>query len=511
MRSRYLPLCVSLLLPVLAGAAEPSPLASSPSEFVRAQAASPVHWHAWNDATLAEAKTANKSVYVFIGSPLSELARATINQTFTSAKTVEWLNQNFFCIFVDGDARPDLASYGQHYIRNVKQLQGVPVHLWLTPDLQPYDGANYLPPSEEWGKPGFLKAARSALDTWTGGPDRARAFAKEALGMMRVPPLAANAPVAAPARLEVAAKSWIASIDSVNGGFGTAPKQPEPDVIRFLLARGDAASRDAALNAARALVKGATRDATDGGFYRRCIDEAWKEPYYQKTLLDQARIALALFDAADVGKDDSLRSAAVAALDFSLKELRNADGSFVAALDGTLEENADPAKRPHFVRVGTASTGTRAILILALQRSGEKRFTTLAAQLGAALRQQLAADGGVPHLGFDAGAGTAFDHLAVARAFRALGDNAAADRLVALANARFFDAATGAYQASPAQLPPGLAARVPAYGDTPIAEVLALRTGVDAKTAAAIRAALVAGIEYDDQPPGDVLLGLVTK
>ena len=40
---------------------------------------------------------------------------------------------------------------------------------------------------------------------------------------------------------------------------------------------------------------------------------------------------------------------------------------------------------------------------------------------------------------------------------------------------------------------------------------VALRTGVDAKTAAAIRAALVAGIEYDDQPPGDVLLGLVSK
>ena len=142
------------------------------------------------------------------------------------------VEQNFFCIFVDGDTRPDLASYGQHYIRNVKQLQGVPVHLWLTPDLEPYDGANYLPPSEEWGKPGFLKAARSALDTCTTSPDRARAFAKEAHGMMRVLPVAADAPVDATARLEVA-KSWIASIDPVNGGFGTAPKRPGPEVIVF--------------------------------------------------------------------------------------------------------------------------------------------------------------------------------------------------------------------------------------------------------------------------------------
>src|SRR5688572_11632981 len=374
MRFRCLPLCFALVLSSVAHAADPSPLAASPSEFVRAQASSAVKWHLWNDATLAAAKQQKLSVYVFIGSPLSELTRATINQTFTSAKTIEWLNQNFFCIFVDADERPDLAAYGQHYIRSIKQLQGVPVHLWLTTDLQIYDGANYLPPSEEWGKPGFLKAARSALDTWTGDTARAARLATEAIDLMRVPPLDENAPADATAKLDAAAKAWVAAIDPVNGGFGSAPKQPEPEAIRFLLTRPDAASRDAAINAARGLVKGALRDPVDGGFYRRCIDEAWKEPYFQKTLADQARIALALFDAADVAKDDKLRAAGIAALDFVLKELRNADGTFATALDGTLEENADPSKRPKFVKVGSARLAARAALVEALLRSKEPRL-----------------------------------------------------------------------------------------------------------------------------------------
>ncbi|HWA25206.1 MAG TPA: DUF255 domain-containing protein, partial [Lacunisphaera sp.] len=155
---------------------------SSPSDFVRAQATSKVQWHPWDEASLAAAKASGKSVYVFIGSPLSELTRATVNQTFTSEKTIAWLNENFFCLFVDGDAQPEVAALGQHFITTVKQLKGWPIHLWLTPDtLQPYDGANYLPPSEEWGKPGFLKAARAALDTWQAGPDRAHALASEAL------------------------------------------------------------------------------------------------------------------------------------------------------------------------------------------------------------------------------------------------------------------------------------------------------------------------------------------
>jgi len=511
MRFRYLPLCVSLLLPLLARAAPRSPLASSPSPFLQAQAASGVHWHPWNDATLAAAQAAGKSIYVFIGSPLSELTRATINQTFTSPKTVEWLNQNFFCIFVDADERRDLAAYGQHYIRSIKQLQGSPVHLWLTPDLQIYDGANYLPPSEEWGKPGFLKAARSALDTWTGDPARARRLAAEALEMMRVPPLAADAPVDATAKLDAAAKAWIAAIDPVNGGFGTAPKQPEPEVIRFLLTRGDAASRDAALNAARALVKGAARDPVDGGFYRRCIDEAWKEPYYQKTLVDQARIALALFDAADAGKDESLRKAAIDALDFSLKELRNPNGNggFVAALDGTLQENADPAKRPNFVRVGSASAAAQALFLVALARSGEKRFRELGEFLGKNLPNISSRHFTLGH-SFDSGEpGSAADFMAAALAARARGAvEEAVESFLGPANNLYFDVATGLYQASPAPPPPGIAARVPAYGDTPSAEVLALLAGVDAKIAAQIRRALLSNIEYDEQPPGDVLLGL---
>lgn len=516
MRFRCLPLCVSLLMSAGLSAAEPAPLAASDSEFVRAQAGSAVEWHAWNDATLAEAKEQKRCVYVFIGTPLSELTRATINQTFTSAKTVEWLNQNFYCIFVDGDARPDLAAYGQHYIRSIKQLQGSPVHLWLTPELQVYDGSNYLPPSEEWGKPGFLKAARSALDTWNAGAGRAQALANEALDLMRVPPLPADAPIDATAKLDAAATAWIAAIDPVNGGFGTAPKQPEPELIRFLLARGDAASRDAALNAARALVKGAARDPVDGGFYRRCIDEAWQEPYYQKTLLDQARIALALFDAADVTKDEELRKAGIGALNFVFKELRNQDGTFANALDGTLEESADATKRPAFVRVGKASVAARALLGVAMSRSGQPDFKTNAGPL--AMQMTSGEASWAPHQpGFPRV--TAADLLALALLYRCMdypgatpdfeeGRKNLAAEFIKRAQERFYDDPSGSYQAVAESLPSGIALRVPASGGIPSAEVLALLAGVDAKTAARIRQALLSSIEYDDQPPGDVLLGL---
>ncbi|HEY5550964.1 MAG TPA: hypothetical protein VIK52_03690, partial [Opitutaceae bacterium] len=293
----------------------------------------------------------------------------------------------------------------------------------------------------------------------------------------------------------------------VHGGFGSAPKNPEPELIRFLLGRGDAAS-DVAIAAVRAIVNGALRDPVDGGFYRRCIDEAWKEPYHQKLLGDQARIAFALFEAADAAKDDKLRAAAIGALDFVLKELRNADGTFAAALDGTIEENADPKKRPNFVRVGSAKLATQALLAVALHRSGEERYVSQASALAERLHKDLFRPVGTTRM---IAGDSAADYAALALAMRTIGADAGAAQLIAHANATFLDRKSGRFMATPPALPSGIAFRAPAAADPLSAEVLALLAGVDASTAKAIRLGLLDAIEYDELPPGDILLGLSPK
>ncbi len=510
---RILSLCAWALLPLAAFAADKSPLADAPSAFVRDQATSSVHWQPWTDAVLAQAKQQTKPVYVFVGAPLSELTRATINQTFTSEKTVAWLNESFFCIFVDADVKPAVAAYALHFIASVKQLKGSPIHLWLTPDtLQPYDGANYLPPSEEWGKAGFLKAARSALDTWKNEPARAHAQAEEAISMMKLPPLDLKAKIDLTAKLEAATKAWVAAVDVKNGGFGTAPKRPEPELIRFLLTR-DQAAKDAAINAARALVKGALRDPVDGGFYRRCIDDEWKEPYFQKTLADQARIALALFEAAAAAKDNKLRAAGIGALDFVLKELRNPDSTFAAALDGTLEENPDPAKRPKFVKVGSATATAWGLFVVALQQSGEKRLQKLAGEVmnKIPLTREPAAENESRSFSPDSKRFPfAADFLGTILALRTVHgkEDEVSKQMLTVTNDHYFNTASGVYLTG---LFPGIAMRAPASSESPSAEVLALLIGVDQMTADLIRRNLYNAIEYDELPPGDILLGLATN
>jgi hypothetical protein len=96
----------------------------------------------------------------------------------------------------------------------------------------------------------------------------------------------------------------------------------------------------------------------------------------------------------------------------------------------------------------------------------------------------------------------------VALAFRALNDAATADRLRARADELYFDAATGTYMATPTKLPPGFVTRVPAVGEPPSAAALALMVDASSNAAPPLRRALLADIEYDEQPAGDILLAL---
>ena len=313
------------------------------SAFLRASADSPVDWQLWDAAVLRRAQEEGRPVYVFVGSFLSELSRATCRQTFANADTAAFLNKSFLCVIVDRDAQPEVAALVQHYLRNVKQVTTWPAHLWLTPGLQPYEGAGYLPPTEEWGKSSFLKVAQQAQTAWATDPAGCRARAAEAVASLATPvqPLSAGGVPEEKLKrqLSAAADAWRAQFDAAHGGFSEPPKYPEPELLRFLLRRSPA-DRAAALATLRVLASSALRDPLDGGFFRYATDAAWRLPSQQKILSDQARLALAFLDAAQGDDAKAFTAAARGALDYALTRLGRADGTFAAAEDATADEYA---------------------------------------------------------------------------------------------------------------------------------------------------------------------------
>ncbi len=339
MPKKTLPLL--LLFAVLSStgaAATGNRLQGESSAFLKTFGDSPVQWLPWGEAAFAQAKGEQKPVFLFIGSFTSELAGAMRRQTFANPKNADWLNKHFVCVIVDRDERPDVAALYQTYVQNLKQLTGWPLNVWLTPEFQPYEGATYLSPSEDWGAPGFLKLANQAQTAWATNPAGCRKRASESVAQLAPPAQPQTAPAWNPekarARLTAAAAAWRATFDPVQGGFGDVPRSPEPELIRFMLLQSPD-DRDAALKTLRALATSAVRDPLDGGFFRHAADAAWHIPYPQKTVSDQARIALAYLDAAQGADARSFGLCASGALDFALSRLSLSEGTFASAQDAT--------------------------------------------------------------------------------------------------------------------------------------------------------------------------------
>ncbi|HUR56505.1 MAG TPA: hypothetical protein VM029_02265, partial [Opitutaceae bacterium] len=134
------------------------------------------------------------------------------------------------------------------------------------------------------------------------------------------------------------AEAWRARYDATHGGFGEAPKLPEPELLRFLLR--SPAHREMALRTLTAIVDGGIRDQLDGGFFKQANDAAWRLPYLQKNLADQARLALVLLDAAKVTKEGNFGELATRTLGFVLVHFGDPASGFTATHDATEEKLA---------------------------------------------------------------------------------------------------------------------------------------------------------------------------
>jgi hypothetical protein len=461
-----------------------------------------IPWRSWEEAKRIGDVPNARPIYVYLGSELSELSRETEQQTFARAETAAWLAENFLCVRISETADPHIAAFVQDLVERVRHQKGPPYHVWLTPHFEPYEAAGYLPPAEEWSQPGFLKTARAALDAWRERPAAAIAAARELHALAQPEPPSTRLP-SVTALLERGTAAWSAAEDRTHGGFGEAPKEHHAEVIRFLLHRGPAA-REAALRAADALVSGSLQNPADGGFYRRTIDEAWREPYRQQRLIDQARIAVALLEADEVAHRPDWRQAAHRALRFGLTRLGRPEGGFLAAIDTT--EGAVPDGK-----VGIASLATQGVFLGALIRAGEPfqaEAEALARHLRASIQPVLE---GPPGPSAAAPARSAADLLGSAFGLslcRSPGDQHLARELARTALTQHHDARSGLFWAVSEEGTASLPWRPLALPSPIRAESLALAIGIDPGPREQLRRALRQIIEFDPLPPAEILIAL---
>jgi uncharacterized protein YyaL (SSP411 family) len=326
-------------------------LAREKSPYLLQHAHNPVDWFAWNDAAFEKSRRENKPILLSIGYSTCHWCHVMERESFEDEKIGAFLNEHFVSIKVDREERPDVDKIYMTFVQSTTGGGGWPLNVFLTPDLKPFFGGTYFPPDARHGRPGFLQLLRQISQLWAERKMEIVASADELharLEIVTARDARENLPLT-PETLRHAAEMFKQAYDSANGGFGGAPKFPQPSIPAFVLRAakrfGDADAVKMVLHTCEKMAAGGIHDQLGGGFARYAVDAEWLVPHFEKMLYDNAQLVQLYLDAhlvsahaSRITHHETQFSAVVRdILDYVLRDMTHPGGGFFSAEDADSE------------------------------------------------------------------------------------------------------------------------------------------------------------------------------
>jgi uncharacterized protein YyaL (SSP411 family) len=325
-------------------------LATEQSPYLLQHAHNPVEWYAWGEEAFAKAKAQDKPIFLSVGYSTCHWCHVMEHESFEDPDVAALLNEHFVSIKVDREERPDVDRVYMTFVQATTGSGGWPMSVWLTPDLEPFYGGTYYPPTSQWGRPGFRDLLLEIARAWRDERDQVVRSATQIIERLTAATRHdAGGATIGPEALASTLREFRQSFDARFGGFGDQPKFPRPSELLFLLREhartGDEDARRMALQTLTAMALGGMRDHIGGGFHRYSVDRQWRVPHFEKMLYDQAQLVLAYLEAAQVSGDAFFAQVAEDTLQYVERDLSDEAGGFHSAedADSIPPEQADRA------------------------------------------------------------------------------------------------------------------------------------------------------------------------
>lgn len=314
-------------------------LAGETSPYLLQHADNPVDWHPWGRVALERAVNEDKPIFLSIGYSACHWCHVMERESFGNESTAALLNKHFVCIKVDREERPDLDAVYMEAVTALTGRGGWPLSVWLTPTGTPFYGGTYFPGEPRFGMPSFPQVVQALAEIWR---DR-RQEVEEAAGrlLLNLSKEQDARTLRAMTAHSDALDALTADFDPVHGGWGEAPKFPQPMLIEYLLMR-QYTSPDPLVQSQieltlGAMAQGGMYDQLRGGFHRYSTDAEWLVPHFEKMLYDNAQLARCYVHAWQALGHEFYRQVAEETLEYLVGEMRHAAGGFFSSQDADSE------------------------------------------------------------------------------------------------------------------------------------------------------------------------------
>ena len=323
------------------GSRVPNRLAAESSPYLLQHQHNPVDWFPWGAEALAKARDENRPIFLSVGYAACHWCHVMEHESFEDEDTAAYLNEHFVSIKVDREERPDLDQIYMGAVTAITGHGGWPMTVFLMPDGRPFHGGTYFPPEPRYGMPSFLQLLEQVYEAWVIRRDDLDNGAQQLVEALQRVQVGASTSELTELTLRQASRVLAASHDRQHGGWGTAPKFPQPMALEFLLRRhaatGEGLLLDVVERSLTKMARGGIYDQLGGGFHRYSVDAEWLAPHFEKMLYDNAQLARVYLHAWQVTGKSEYREVVEATLDYVAREMTHPDGGFFSTQDADSE------------------------------------------------------------------------------------------------------------------------------------------------------------------------------
>ncbi len=313
------------------------------SPYLLQHADNPVDWYAWGEEALQKAQAEKKPILLSVGYSACHWCHVMAHESFEDEATAALMNEWFINVKVDREERPDIDDIYMNAVQAMTGGGGWPMTVFLLPDGRPFYGGTYYPKEARYGMPSFKQVLEGIHNAYVNRLNEVEEMAQSLTDSLRRDALGLGGlqDNLRAELLDAAVKKMLSGIDNQHGGFGGAPKFPQPMNLEYLLRHatrtGDKTALDHVLFTLKKMARGGIYDQLGGGFHRYSVDAVWLVPHFEKMLYDNAQLSRTYLHAWQITGDGFYKRIAEEIYDYVLREMTSAEGGFYSTTDADSE------------------------------------------------------------------------------------------------------------------------------------------------------------------------------